>query len=53
MLKPVRISKEHWFYGPVFKAKSIYFQVIISSLQSKKPLLLPLERSNPLLAKAS
>lgn len=32
MLKPVRSLKEHWFYGPVFKAKSIYFQVILASI---------------------
>ncbi len=32
MLKPVRSLKEHWFYGPVFKAKSIYFQVIMASI---------------------
>lgn len=23
MLKPVRSLKEHWFYGPVFKAKDV------------------------------
>ena len=32
MLKPVRSLKEHWFYGPVFKAKSIYLQVIMASV---------------------
>ena len=32
MLKPVKSLKEHWFYGPVFRAKSIYFQVIMASV---------------------
>ena len=31
MLKPVRSLKDHWFYGPVFQSKSIYFQVIMAS----------------------
>ena len=32
MLTPAKRLRDHWFFGPVFQSKSIYFQVILASV---------------------
>ena len=32
MLKPAKSLKEHWFFGPVYNSRDIYFQVVLASV---------------------
>ena len=32
MLKPAKSLKEHWFFGPVYNSRGIYFQVVLASV---------------------